>query len=106
LVTEAFLGNQRSDRERRVFLNRPRSSAVRYVWSLTFVAAFVFSEPGFAQKLVDPNTVAPEYREAALKRRAEQIKVVECNHKADEAKVLPRDRAAHVNQCLEAAGEK
>jgi hypothetical protein len=79
---------------------------VRYVWSLAFVAALVFGEPGFAQKLVDPNTVAPEFREAALKRRAEQIKVVECNHKADEAKVLPRDRAAHVNQCLEAASEK
>ena len=79
---------------------------MRYIWSFAFVAAFAFSEPGFAQKLVDPNTVAPEYREAALKRRAEQIKVVECNHKADEAKVLPRDRAAHVNQCLKAASER
>lgn len=77
-----------------------------YVWPLAFVASFLFSEPGFAQKLVDPNTVAPEYREAALKRRAEQIKVVECNHKADEAKVLPRDRAAHVNQCLGAASDR
>jgi hypothetical protein len=32
--------------------------------------------------------------------------VMECNHRADEAKVLPRDRAAHVNQCLEAAAER
>ena len=73
---------------------------------LIFVAAIVFSEPGFAQKLVDPNAVAPEYREAALKRRAEQIKIMQCNHKADEAKVLPRDRADLVNHCLEAAAEK
>ena len=38
----------------------------------------------FAQKLVDPDKVAPEYRAAAEKRRAEQIKVAECSHKADE----------------------
>jgi hypothetical protein len=50
--------------------------------------------------------VAPEYREAALKRRAEQMKVMECNKKADVAKVLPRDRAEHINHCLEASNEK
>jgi hypothetical protein len=31
---------------------------------------------------------------------------MQCHHKADEAKVLPRDRANHINQCLEAAAEK
>jgi hypothetical protein len=56
---------------------------------------------GFAQKLVDPDKVAPEYRAAAEKRRAEQIKVAECSHKADEAKVLPRDRTAHIQHCLD-----
>jgi hypothetical protein len=70
------------------------------------MAAFVFAEPGFAQKLVDPNAVAPEFRVAAEKRRAEQIRIMQCNHKADEAKVLPRDRTGHINQCLEAAVEK
>jgi hypothetical protein len=79
---------------------------VRSLSTLAFVAAFVFTEPGFAQKLVDPNAVAPEYREAALKRRAEQIKAMECNKKADVAKVLPRDRAEHINHCLEASDEK
>ena len=73
---------------------------------IAFVAALLFTEPGFAQKLVDPNAVAPEYREAALKRRNEQIRTMECNHKADEAKVLPRDRAVHINHCLEASAEK
>jgi len=70
------------------------------------MAALVFAEPGFAQKLVDPNVVAPEYREAAEKRRAEQIRIMQCHHKAEEAKVLPRDRAAHINHCLEATAEK
>jgi len=73
---------------------------------LAFIAALIFSEPGFAQKLVDPNVVAPEFREAAEKRRAEQIRTMECHHKAESAKVLPRDRTAHINHCLEAAAEK
>jgi hypothetical protein len=67
---------------------------------VTLIAASVFCAPAFAQKLVDPNAVAPEYREAAEKRRAEQIRQHECAHKADEAKVLPRDRTAHITQCL------
>ena len=54
-----------------------------------------------AQKLVDPNTVAPEYRAAAEKRRAEQIKLYECTKKADEAKVLRRDRVNYINECLD-----
>jgi hypothetical protein len=56
---------------------------------------------GFSQKLVDPKSVAPEFREAAEKRRAEQIKLIECSKKADHAKVLPRDRTAFVSGCLE-----
>jgi hypothetical protein len=70
---------------------------------LMLAAAIVFSQPSLAQKLVDPNAVAPEFREAAEKRRAEQVKVIDCQHKADEAKVLLRDRAAHINHCLEAS---
>ena len=54
-----------------------------------------------AQKLVDPTAVAPEYREAAEKRRAEQIRERECAHKADIAKILPRERTAFLLQCLE-----
>jgi hypothetical protein len=69
-------------------------------------AALVFSHPGFAQKLVDPTSVAPQFREAAEKRRAEQVRLVSCQHKADEAKVPPRDRASHVNHYLEAAADK
>ena len=68
--------------------------------TVVLIAASVFSAPAFAQKLVDPNAVAPEYREAAEKRRAEQIRQRECAHKAEQAKVLPRDRTAHITQCL------
>jgi hypothetical protein len=35
------------------------------------------------------------------KRRAEQIKERECAHKADIAKILPRERTAFLLQCLE-----
>jgi hypothetical protein len=116
----AAAGNDGAGSERRIFLTTSRvgrgsgSDAhfqrkelpVRPLSTLAFVAAFIFTEPGFAQKLVDPDAVAPEYREAALKRRAEQMKVMECNKKADVAKVLPRDRAEHINHCLEASNEK
>jgi hypothetical protein len=73
---------------------------MRSSWQISFVLALVFTEPGFAQKLVDPNAVAPEYREAAEKRRAEQIKQRECARKAEEAKVVPRDRITHITKCL------
>ena len=59
------------------------------------------SGTSMAQKLVDPNTVAPEYREAAEKRRAEQLKLFQCSQKAEAAKLPRRDRAAFVNECLE-----
>jgi hypothetical protein len=73
---------------------------LKTIWFLSFAAAFLLIEPGFAQKLVDPNAVAPEYREAAEKRRAEQIRQRECAHRVDEAKVLPRDRTEHIIKCL------
>jgi hypothetical protein len=67
------------------------------------VASFsmFLTTPAFAQKLVDPSTVAPAYRQAAEIRRAEQIKT-ERMHKADLEKVTPRDRTAYLNHCLEA----
>jgi hypothetical protein len=70
-------------------------------WQLGLVVVCVLAEPAFAQKLVDPNAVAPQYREAAENRRAEQIRQMQCRHKVDVAKVLPRDRTAAINQCLE-----
>jgi len=83
---------------------KPRRPALKSFCYLGVIGALVCCEPAYAQKLVDPNAVAPEYREAAEKRRAEQIRQRECAHKADEAKVLPRDRTAHIMRCLAEGG--
>lgn len=68
--------------------------------------ALLATVPAHAQTLVDPNKVAPEYREAAEKRRAEQLRQRECALQADREKVLPRDRTAFLNHCLEAMAAK
>jgi hypothetical protein len=79
-----------------------RGLPVRFVFYPVFLVVFVFWIPaGFAEKMVNPDLVAPEFRAAAEKRRAEQIKLFACNKKADQAKVLRRDRAEFVGQCLE-----
>lgn len=70
------------------------------------MTALVPAKPALAQKLVDPNVVAPEFREAAEKRHAEQVKMIRCQRKAEEAKVLPRDRTTHINHCLQTETEK
>lgn len=68
--------------------------------------ALLATAPARAQALVDPTKVAPEYREAAEKRRAEQIRQRECGLKADLEKVLPRDRTVYLNHCLDAMAAK
>jgi hypothetical protein len=74
---------------------------------LALVMISLFAAPAVrAQPLVDPGKVAPEYREAAEKRRAEQIRQRQCAQQADIAKVLPRDRTAYLNQCLDAMAAK
>ncbi|MET4259874.1 hypothetical protein ABIC09_004832 [Bradyrhizobium sp. S3.12.5] len=68
--------------------------------------ALLAMAPARSQALVDPSKVAPEYREAAEKRRAEQIRQRECALKADLAKVLLRDRTDYLNHCLDAMAAK
>jgi hypothetical protein len=63
--------------------------------------SLALAAPTLAQGLVDPSKVAPEYREAAEKRRAEQIRQRDCAKKAEAAKVMPRDRTAFLLQCLD-----
>ncbi len=79
----------------------PRGLLVGCILQLGLLSAFALVSDARAQKLVDPNTVAPEYRAAAEKRRAEQLKQLQCSKKADEAKVNHRDHAAYVNACLD-----
>ena len=75
-----------------------------------FIAAALVSlgiaSPAPAQKLVDPATAAPEFREAAEKRRAEQIRQRDCAQKADLEKVMPRERTGFLVHCLESDGGK
>ena len=70
------------------------------VLPLGLIPALALGPGASAQKLVDPNTVAPEYRAAAEKRRAEQLALYQCSKKADDAKVLRRDRVTFINECL------
>ncbi len=84
-------------------MKRTSARAVR-VFVLQFGTIVIFSlwsGAGSAQKIVDPSSVAPEYRAIAEKRRAEQIKLLGCSKKADEAKVLRRDRSAFIGECLD-----
>jgi hypothetical protein len=71
----------------------------------SFIGATLMSlalaAPALGQGLVDPSKVAPEYREAAEKRRAEQIRQRDCAKKAETEKVVPRDRTAFLLHCLE-----
>jgi hypothetical protein len=84
---------------------RPRRLDVKRLESMrrhAAIAAFLlFFQPSFAQKLVDPSVVAPEFRVAAEKRRAEQIRLNECAKKAAAAKVLIRDRATFISACVD-----
>jgi hypothetical protein len=73
--------------------------------AVAFAALFA-AAPAHSQALVDPSKVAPEFREAAEKRRAEQIRQRECGLKAELAKVLPRDRTDFLNHCLDAMAAK
>ncbi len=59
-----------------------------------------------AQKIVDPSKVAPEFREAAEKRRAEQLKQIACNKAADEQKIAPREKLKFVADCFDKPSEK
>ena len=78
---------------------------MKYLIFITAIA-LAATAPARSQALVDPTKVAPEYREAAEKRRAEQIRQRECALKADLDKVLPRDRTDYLNHCLNALAAK
>jgi len=82
------------------------TEAILNHFTLAALGSLLLTFPAFAEKLVDPTKVAPEYRDAAEKRRAEQLKQLECSHKADVAKVIPRERTTFLLQCLEADAAK
>jgi hypothetical protein len=75
--------------------------------ALTALAAAGFgSGPARADKIIDPKTVAPEFREAAEKRHAEQLKLIECNNAAKVAKIQRRYMAQFVSDCFDKPADK
>ena len=71
---------------------------------LICIAGFVITNAvAFAQPIKEPapRDVAPEFREAAEKRALEKRKLDACQQKADVAKVLTRDRAKFIIECLD-----
>ncbi|MGL4260071.1 MAG: hypothetical protein ACRCV5_16290 [Afipia sp.] len=78
-----------------------------FLAAATSVAITAFGgTPGRADKIVDPSTVAPEFREAAEKRRAEQVKLIECNNAAKVAKIQKRELAQFVAECFDKPADK
>jgi len=58
-----------------------------------------------AQKIPDPDKVAPQFHDAAAARRAELIRTKACTDKATREKVLKRDLATYINNCLDSAAK-
>jgi hypothetical protein len=69
--------------------------------------ALILPAAALAQmKVPDPDKVAPEYRDAAEKRRQLVIRRMGCMLNADKEKVLKRDLATYINRCMESVDEK
>ena len=68
-----------------------KSFAGPTLW-LSILALVSWVDTSAAQKLVDPDSVAPEYRAAAEKRRAEQLRMLQCSKKADDAKTKTKSK--------------
>ncbi len=70
--------------------------------------ALVLPAAALAQqmKVPDPDKVAPEYRDAAQKRRQLVIRRMGCMLNADKEKVLKRDLATYINRCMESVDER
>lgn len=67
---------------------------------ISFVVFVLVLFPTFAFSLDKP--VAPEFQEAAQKRRAEIARQTFCNEKAAKEKVMKRDLAPFVVGCMDA----
>jgi hypothetical protein len=77
-----------------------------FLFCLAFAAGPFLATQSLAQKIADPKTVAPEYRAAADKRKAEQIRQQDCANKAAAEQLLPGERAAFLVRCLETVDPK
>jgi len=85
---------------------RNRVTLLFLVAALTTLVSAISGAPARAEKVVDPSTVAPEFREAAEKRRAEQVKLIECNNAAKIAKIQKRELPQFVAECFDKPADK
>ncbi|HAO43585.1 MAG TPA: hypothetical protein DEA80_14750 [Afipia sp.] len=85
---------------------RNRVTLLFLVAALTALVSAISGAPARAEKVVDPSTVAPEFREAAEKRRAEQVKLIECNNAAKIAKIQKRELPQFVAECFDKPADK
>ncbi|NGX95025.1 MAG: hypothetical protein G4V63_07250 [Candidatus Afipia apatlaquensis] len=85
---------------------RNRVTLLFLVAALTAFGSAISGVPARAEKVVDPSTVAPEFREAAEKRRAEQVKLIECNNAAKVAKIQKRELPQFVAECFDKPADK
>ena len=66
---------------------------------------FILPAAASAQRVPDPDKVAPQFHDAAETRRAEIFRTKACTDKATREKVLKRDMAAYINRCIDARAE-
>ena len=70
-------------------------------WQLSLVAVCMFAEPAFAQKLVDPNARCSRVSRGRGKAPCRANQANGMPPQGRRRKVLPRDRTAAINRCLE-----
>jgi hypothetical protein len=67
--------------------------------AVAIVAIVAYSKGSDAQDLVNPDAAAPDFRASVIEKREEHT-IVECDKKADEAKVRRQDRFSFFQHCL------
>jgi hypothetical protein len=67
--------------------------------AVAIVAIVACSKGSYAQDLVNPDAAAPDFRASVIEKREEHT-IVECDKKADEAKVRRQDRFSFFQHCL------
>jgi hypothetical protein len=72
---------------------------------IALLAATLSGAVSLADKLVDPSKVSPEFREAAEKRRAEQLKIIRCNNSLKLANIPARDQVKFLSECIDKPDE-
>jgi hypothetical protein len=74
--------------------------------AVALLATTLSGAVSLADQLVDPSKVAPEFRAAAEKRRAEQLKIINCNNAVKIANIPARDQLKFMSDCVDKPDDK